>query len=213
MTIDEQKLFINEVYKYEYKNIFLLAIYTGMRIGEILALQKNDIDLKNNLIHINRTLTKDKNDQVIIGDTTKTYAGIRDIPITSIISDTIADALNNYIENVNELLFLTKKGTICTPNSFNAIFKEICKNVHVKETIYIMHRKDKIINLKTSTVNTHMLRHTYATRAIEAGISPVVLQRLLGHKDIQTTLNTYTSVFNKFKEDEIEKVNNYLINL
>ena len=46
-----------------------------------------------------------------------------------------------------------------------------------------------------------MLRHTFATRYIEAGVSAVALSRILGHKDIQTTLNIYTSVFNKFKED------------
>ena len=57
-----------------------------------------------------------------------------------------------------------------------------------------------------------MLRHTFATRAIESGMSAVVLQRLLGHKDIETTLNTYTSVFNKYKEAELEKVNDYYIN-
>lgn len=55
-----------------------------------------------------------------------------------------------------------------------------------------------------------MLSHTYATRCIEAGINHVVLQRILGHKNIETTLNTYASVFNTFKEDEIEKVNTYL---
>ena len=55
-----------------------------------------------------------------------------------------------------------------------------------------------------------MLRHTYATRCIEAGMSPVVLQRLLGHKDISITLNTYTSVLNQFKNDEIIKLDNYL---
>ena len=54
-----------------------------------------------------------------------------------------------------------------------------------------------------------MLRHTFATRCIEAGMSAVVLQKLLGHKDIETTLNTYTSVFDKFKEDEFSKVEKY----
>ena len=45
---------------------------------------------------------------------------------------------------------------------------------------------------------------------VESGMSAVVIQRILGHKDIQTTLNTYTSVFNKFKEDEIGKLDQYL---
>ena len=54
-----------------------------------------------------------------------------------------------------------------------------------------------------------MLRHTFATRCIENGMSTVVLQKILGHKDIETTLNTYTSVFNKFKQDEIVKINDY----
>ena len=61
-------------------------------------------------------------------------------------------------------------------------------------------------------IKSHMLRHTYGTRFIEAGMPAVVLRRLMGHKDIKVTLNTYTSVFNKFKENEIDKVNNYLVN-
>lgn len=61
-------------------------------------------------------------------------------------------------------------------------------------------------------MTTHRLRHTYGTRCIEAGILPVVAQRLLGHTDIAVTLNTYTSVFNKFKLEELNKVNEYYMN-
>ena len=58
-----------------------------------------------------------------------------------------------------------------------------------------------------------MLRHTYATRCIESGMNATVLSKLLGHKDIDTTLNTYTSVFNKFKDEEINKYLNYIQNV
>lgn len=61
-------------------------------------------------------------------------------------------------------------------------------------------------------ISTHSLRHTYGTRCIESGMAPVVVQRLMGHKDIGVTLNTYTSVFDKFKENEIDKVNRYYMN-
>ncbi len=54
--------------------------------------------------------------------------------------------------------------------------------------------------------------HTYGTRCIEAGMTPVVLQKLMGHKDVSVTLNTYTSVYNEYKERELEKVNEYYIN-
>ena len=60
-------------------------------------------------------------------------------------------------------------------------------------------------------ISTHSLRHTFGTRCIESGMAPVVVQRLMGHKDIGVTLNTYTTVFDKFKQAEIDKVNKYYL--
>ena len=67
-------------------------------------------------------------------------------------------------------------------------------------------------NFGIENISTHSLRHTYGTRCIEAGMRAVALQRLMGHTDISVTLNTYTSIFNKYKEQELEKVNEYYLN-
>lgn len=210
LTIDEQKMLINEleITNNKYSDIIKIALFTGMRIGEILALKKEDINFENMSIKISRTLTKDKNDKVIVGKTTKTYSGNRVIPINKNIFDILRKAYNNS----EDYLFLINNKFINT-TTINANFKRICKNADIRviNTKKKKHKNDiNEVNLKSSDVNTHMLRHTYATRCIESGMQAVVLQKLLGHKDIETTLNTYTSVFNKFKEDEIEKVNFYL---
>lgn len=211
LTIDEQKAFINELENSndEYKDIFYIAMYTGARIGEILGLFASNINLKTNYITIDKTLTKNENDEPIVGKTTKTYAGTREIPITK----HLLPIISKYTSNKDELIF-TKNNEIIAPATINSHFKKICKNANIRVLINSnkkVYREAGIsnVNLKTSSVNTHMLRHTFATRCIEAGVSAVALSRILGHKDIQTTLNTYTSVFNKFKEDELSKINKY----
>ena len=84
-----------------------------MRIGEILALTPNDIDLENKLIHITKTLTKDQHGKVKIGKTTKTYTSNRDIPITSLLQRVLNDSIANYIQNENNLLFCHLKYEYC----------------------------------------------------------------------------------------------------
>lgn len=65
----------------------------------------------------------------------------------------------------------------------------------------------KKVNLKTSSVHTHILRHTFSTRCIESRMNALVLSKILGHKNIEITLNVYTSVFNKFTIEELNKIN------
>lgn len=213
LSIEEQKAFVKSLENEQYKNIFLLALHSGMRIGEILALQPTDIDFDKKTITIDNTLTKDRNYNVIVGTTTKTYESTREIPITSILEPILQDSIKNYIPNKNNLLFCHLNGSIIAPATMNTQFKKICKNAEIKVTTVKKKKKDKYVNLKTSSVNTHMLRHTYATRCIEAGVPAPVLQKLLGHKDISITLNTYTTVFNKFKEDALNNYIKYIQNI
>ena len=219
LSIEEQKAFVKELENEQYKNIFLVALHTGMRIGEILALQPEDIDFDNKLINIDNTLTKNKNGKIIVGKSTKTYESTRQIPITIILEPILKESIKNYLPNKNNLLFCHSNGSIIAHNTINTQFKKICKNANIK-VITIKKKKgldeegnNKYVNLKTSTVNTHMLRHTYATRCIEAGIPAPVLQKLLGHKDISITINTYTTIFNKFKEDALNNYIKYIQNI
>ena len=172
--------------------------------------ESKDIDLNERKIYVRKTLSHVENGKVLLENTTKTYAGMRDVPILDVLYNKLVDFKKGKKKG---FLFLNQ-GKFYHASSFNTRFQKICKNadirVYKKRTKGIRGRKTKKMtefNMTKSKVNFHMLRHTFATRCIENGVSPVVLQRILGHKDIQVTLNTYTSVFHEFKEKEIEKIN------
>ena len=179
----------------KYKNVFLIQMYTGLRIGEALALQEKDIDLQKNIIHVNKTLTRNMEQKVKMGDKTKTFTGVRDVPIPDIILNEIKEQMEISKNNFDGQLFVSNNGYYADPKGVNKILKRIMVEV-----------------CRVTDITTHSLRHTFGTRCIEAGMAPVVVQRLMGHKDIRVTLNTYTSVLNRFKEEELQKLNNFYQN-
>ena len=199
LEIEEQQMLTNylmnvPIENEPYKVAYLTQLYLGLRIGEALALKTTDINLEKNLIHISRTLTFDKNHKLIMGDFPKTFAGIRDVPIPNSIRAEIINQMRLAENHKENLLFVNSQGNYADPKNANKFLKNTLKQVNIND------------------ITTHSLRHTYGTRCIEAGMRAVALQRLMGHSDISVTMNTYVSVFNKYKEAELEKLNEYYSN-
>lgn len=203
LTVEEQQAFTNylmnmDLSQCKYRNIYLIQMYMGLRVGEALALTTHDIDLKYKKANIHRTLTTDENRYVVMGNKTKTYSGKRILPIPDFLYSYIVEQMqiaDSQQNNEEKLLFKPKYAKYTSRKNVNDRLKAILEK-----------------NFGITDITTHSLRHTYGTRCIEAGMAPVVVQKLMGHKDISVTLNTYTSVFDKFKENEIDKVNQYYMN-
>lgn len=203
LTLNEQCRFEEYLANHNvlYKNIFLLLIHTGIRIGECLALDINDIDFESKQIQIYKILTKKKNGKIEIhySNTSSTKDGTRTVEINEFFSNSLEQAIQkakNNKNNKNQLLFCNEDGSLISTSTINSAFKRICNKISIN-------KKD---------INTYMLRHTFATRCIEAGISLPVLQTLMGHSKIQTTLDTYGDIYNYYQQKEKQKYLDYLKN-
>ena len=204
LTIEEENKLMNilnnQEYNHKYRDIILLQLYTGMRIGEILALSKDCIDLKNNTLTVYRTLTQDDKYHVLMGEHTKTFKkltgidkGKRTFPMNNNVRSIIEKILFNKITNINGLLFWDNiDNTYITPNEINSYLKRI----------------NNKYNITNSSLHSHRLRHTFITRCVENGLNFKVIQTLVGHVDGSSiTSDVYTSISNDFMIQELNKIN------
>ena len=188
LTIEEQEIFTDFLIKQDikntpYKNVFLIQMFTGMRIGEVLALKVTDIDLAHNIINVEHTISVDAEEKTIMKDTPKSFNGMREIPLTIYLKPYIIEQMNiakinNHKEN---LLFVNRNGGYVDHRIANRILKKILINE---------------FNIKD--ISTHSLRHTFGTRCAECDIKEVAIQRIMGHSSINATLDNYVDVSEKF---------------
>lgn len=193
LTEEELKAFFSLVKNSLYYNHFRFMLYTGTRVGECCGLQWQDIDWLRKIIHIRRTVTRDRKGRYILGKTTKTKKSRRDIPINPSILEVLGEQWERYVGthevvNMMDLVFPGEQGKQSGAGAVGEVLRYTVRKGR-KQGIYI------------EPFGVHAFRDTFASRAIRAGIPPNTLKEILGHTSLAMTMDLYAHVS---REDKVE---------
>lgn len=167
----------------------LISLYTGLRIGEICALCWNDINLNTRTIYVRHTVSRvksagtDSKTELIL-DEPKTASSKRVVPIPSPLFNAILD----YRRDATSIYVVSSTDSFVSPRTYDARFHRVLSDCHLED------------------LNYHGLRHTFATRCIEAGVDVKSLSEILGHANVSITLNTYVHSSLEMKKSQLEKL-------
>ncbi len=169
----------------------LLCLYTGLRIGELLALEWNDIDFKSEEVSVNKTCHDGKNSDgkfCHIVDKPKTISSTRIIPIPKQIIPYL-----KVLKKENSGKYVIEGKSEClSVRSYQKTFSCLLKQLNIDHKGF------------------HSLRHTFATRALECGMDVKTLSEILGHKSPNVTLNRYVHSMMEHKKAMMDKVGKLL---
>lgn len=168
-----------------------IALNAGLRIGEVCALQWDDIDLESGIIHVRHTVARikaseemsDQSSKLVL-DRPKTRNSKRDIPITN----KLMKMLQAGKQSATSPFVVSNKHDFISPRTFEYRFHKILETYELTD------------------VNFHSLRHTFATRCVEFDVDVKSLSEILGHANVSITLNTYVHPSFEFKRNQLEKV-------
>lgn len=174
-----------------YKLGVFICLYTGIRIGELCALQWKNISLSENTIKIEQTMQRLQNEDPnaiqktrIIVTEPKSYAALRTIPLPEF----VIDVIKPFASSPNAYILSGECKTIIEPRTMQNRFKAYLE-------------EGKIVD-----ANFHSLRHTFATRCIEAGFDIKTLSEILGHSSVKITLDKYVHSSMQLKRNNMEKL-------
>ena len=189
-TIEEQRAIEIEISRSYDRRLhgILLCLYSGLRIGELLGLTWNDVDLERGVIRITKTVYREKDENGIwqlCVDTPKTKASNRVIPLP----EYIVDMLRQDYDTARTLYVVENtKGERMSIRSYQYIFEKLTERAGVRK------------------LNFHALRHTFATRAIECGMDIKTVADIMGHQNASITLNRYAHCMLDHKIEMMQKL-------
>lgn len=225
LTISEQKAFMDFLKNdREYEGwlpIITVLLGTGMRIGECLGLRWEDLDFEKRLISVNHNMTDRPDDKGVCRkriQTPKTEAGTRTIPM---IEEVFQAFLTEYeiqkclgfceeeIDGYSGFVFSTAAHTVYIPSAINNAISRAIKAYNEKETAAA--KKEKREPLLLPKFSCHHLRHTFCTRFCENETNIKVIQSVMGHADIQTTMDIYADCTDDKKQEVMANLEGKII--
>ncbi|SDB27509.1 Phage integrase family protein [Ruminococcaceae bacterium FB2012] len=171
----------------------LLGLFAGLRIGEICTLKLGDIDLSEQLVHIDKTMFRIRNPDdgspktLLITDTPKSASSVRSVPILPFMLGALTRLKHSHPDGS---YFLSGSAVPIEPRTYTERYKAFLNRLNIP------YRK------------FHSLRHTYATECIKHGVDVKSLSELLGHSSVKITLDRYVHSDMKMKRLELEKLYN-----
>ena len=216
LTIQQQNAFItflteNEHYRKTWLPLFKVLLGTGGRVGEIIGLRWEDCDFENNLISINHNLIYRQLDDGRCSytiTTPKTKTGIRIIPMLSEVKAALLEEYDKQcrrgfnqtvIDGYSGFIFKNRYGTVISPHSINRTIARVISLYNQNEAEAAKREEREPVLLPHFSV--HNLRHTFCTRFCENETNIKVIQEIMGHSDIATTMDIYNeATLDKKKE-------------
>lgn len=224
LTIPEQNLFIDflsksPIYQHWFP-IFSLMLGTGLRVGEATGLRWEDIDFENNTISVNHTLVyfnHSKGGCYFGINSPKTRAGERTVPMIESVRDALMQEKENQrlsgitcdvrVDGYTDFVFVNRFGNVQHQGTLNKALRRIIRDCNEEVLEKAKDNKPMVLLPKFSC---HTLRHTFTTRLCESGINIKVIQSVLGHSDISTTLDIYVDVTKDLKKAEIQSFEDFM---
>lgn len=205
LTIAQQKNFLDYIAKSRtysrYATLFVVLLGTGLRIGEALGLRWCDVDFKHGLIRVDHSLSYKDTEQGGYQyhiTSTKTKAGIRTIPMFEDVRKALQKEKRKkkdpswepfVVDDYSDFVFLNANGKVYTPSSIFDKIQSIVQDYNHEETAraWAEHREPALI----PKISAHIFRHTFCTRMCETDTNIKVIQDVMGHKNIRTTMDVY----------------------
>ncbi len=207
LTLEEQNTFFDFCRNTFYDNLFNVAVNTGLRPGELFALQLSDIYFEKGYIDVNKTLVYQKylddEHKTFHVEPPKTPYSYRKVPINSVCQiylkrqfDLKKVVSQKRPKQENNYLFVTKFNTPLNSVIYSDAIKAVIRQINLTRSF----------GDEFEIFSGHTFRHTFATRCFESGIDAKVVQSYLGHASIKMTMDLYTHVTEEKSNMDIEKI-------
>ena len=190
----------DKVYQKYYDEIIIL-LGTGLRISELCGLTEADIDLDKQLIHEDHQLLKIADVGYYV-ETPKTKSGNRVIPMSEKVLETFQRVLNKrkyaqpvILESYTKFLFLNRNGLPKVAVNYESMFRGLVRKYNKTQKVAL-----------PKVMTPHTLRHTFCTTLANAGMNPKALQYIMGHSNINMTLNYYAHTTSETSITEMKRL-------